>query len=527
MVFHAAAHKHVPLLEANPREAVLNNVVGTRNLLDAAERHGVSKFVLISTDKAVNPTSVMGATKRVCEMMMQSRSHRSHTRFAAVRFGNVLGSEGSVVPLFQRQIQRGGPLTVTHPEARRFFMTIPEAVRLVLQAGAMGRGGEVFLLDMGEQVRIDDLARQLIRMAGLREGEDIEIVYTGLRPGEKLYEELHSDAERMRITRHERIMVWDLDAPPESELLEDVDELETRARAGDADGVRLQLQRIVPEYREPTPESLAAPLEDVGSGGAAGHGAGGLRGRAAARSGAGAARRSTCWWRSGSSRSPRRSGRWSGSRPGVRASADPFRQLECVGRNRRWQRRRSARVDVAHRPSQQRASHAGSVRRPAALRPFPRRPRAGRPLAGAPRPRPPAAAAQRAARRDGAGGPAPRDPGCRAALAVPFAGVRAPLLGAARGDRARPALRLPGRGSRGHGLPHPIRPVLRRSSLAAARHPDAVPHGPRGLRPAGRGRGPASRMPRGPQGAGRDVRHGGKQGGPTRSPRPARPQSKE
>jgi FlaA1/EpsC-like NDP-sugar epimerase/lipopolysaccharide/colanic/teichoic acid biosynthesis glycosyltransferase len=263
VVFHAAAHKHVPLLEANPREAVLNNVVGTRNLLDAAERHGVSKFVLISTDKAVNPTSVMGATKRVCEMMMQSRSQRSQTRFVAVRFGNVLGSEGSVVPLFQRQIQRGGPLTVTHPEARRFFMTIPEAVRLVLQAGSMGRGGEVFLLDMGEQVRIDDLARQLIRMAGLREGEDIEIVYTGLRPGEKLYEELHSDAERMRITRHERIMVWDLDAPPESELLEDVDELEACARAGDVDGVRLQLQRIVPEYREPTAESLAVSREDA------------------------------------------------------------------------------------------------------------------------------------------------------------------------------------------------------------------------------------------------------------------------
>jgi lipopolysaccharide/colanic/teichoic acid biosynthesis glycosyltransferase len=195
---------------------------------------------------------------------MQSRSGRSHTRFAAVRFGNVLGSEGSVVPLFERQIRRGGPLTVTHPEARRYFMTIPEAVRLVLQAGAMGRGGEVFLLEMGEQVRIADLARQLIRMAGLREGEDIEIVYTGLRPGEKLFEELHSDAERMRITRHERILAWDLDAPPESELIEDVDELETRARVGDAAGVRLQLQRIVPEYREPTLESLAMPAEDRG-----------------------------------------------------------------------------------------------------------------------------------------------------------------------------------------------------------------------------------------------------------------------
>ncbi len=342
VVFHAAAHKHVPLLEANPREAVLNNVVGTRNLLDAAERHGVNKFVLISTDKAVNPTSVMGATKRVCEMMMQSRSHRSHTRFAAVRFGNVLGSEGSVVPLFQRQIQRGGPLTVTHPEARRFFMTIPEAVRLVLQAGSMGRGGEVFLLDMGEQVRIDDLARQLIRMAGLREGEDIEIVYTGLRPGEKLYEELHSDAERMRITRHERILVWDLDAPPEAGLLEDIDELETRARAGDSDGVRRQLQRIVPEYREPTPESLAAPLEDVDLVELPAMAIGDVE--ADPPRAQGRVRRTLdvlvalgiialtapAWglvWLEA-----RRAGQ-----------RDPFRHLECVGLNRRWRHRRSAR----------------------------------------------------------------------------------------------------------------------------------------------------------------------------------------
>jgi FlaA1/EpsC-like NDP-sugar epimerase/lipopolysaccharide/colanic/teichoic acid biosynthesis glycosyltransferase len=342
VVFHAAAHKHVPLLETNPREAVLNNVVGTRNMLDAAERHWVSKFVLISTDKAVNPTSVMGATKRVCEMMMQSRSQRSHTRFAAVRFGNVLGSDGSVVPLFQRQIQRGGPLTVTHPEARRFFMTIPEAVRLVLQAGSMGRGGEVFLLDMGEQVRIDDLARQLIRMAGLREGEDIEIVYTGLRPGEKLYEELHSDAERMRITRHERIMVWDLDAPPEAELLEDVDELETRARAGDASGVRLQLQRIVPEYREPTPESLAAPLEDVNlvelpamALGAAEvelpRGPGRVRRAIEVLVALGFIAFTAPLWAL----------IWlEARRAGER---DPFRHLECVGRNRRWRRRRLGR----------------------------------------------------------------------------------------------------------------------------------------------------------------------------------------
>jgi len=259
VVFHAAAHKHVPLLEANPREAVLNNIVGTRHLVQAADRHGVRKFVLISTDKAVNPSSVMGASKRVCEMLLQSRSQRSLTRFVAVRFGNVLGSDGSVIPLFQRQLARGGPITVTHPETRRYFMTIPEAVRLVLQAGAMGKGGEVFLLDMGEQVRIVDLARQLIRMAGLREGEDIEIVYTGLRPGEKLYEELHSDAERTRITRHERILIWDLDARDEPSLLAEVADLERIAQKADAESIKRELQRLVPEYLEPRHD----PVETV------------------------------------------------------------------------------------------------------------------------------------------------------------------------------------------------------------------------------------------------------------------------
>ena len=259
VVFHAAAHKHVPLLEANPREAVLNNVVGTRNLVDAADRIGVSRFVLFSTDKAVNPTSVMGASKRVCEIIQQARSQRSRTCFVAVRFGNVLGSDGSVIPLFQRQIQRGGPITVTHPETRRYFMTIPEAVRLVLQAGAIGRGGEVLLLDMGEQVRIVDLARQLIRMSGLREGEDIEIRFTGLRPGEKLYEELHSDAERMRMTRHERILAWDLDAQEESVVRREVAELVALAQEGNPDAVRRQLQRIVPEYCEPVHD----PFEPV------------------------------------------------------------------------------------------------------------------------------------------------------------------------------------------------------------------------------------------------------------------------
>jgi len=251
VVFHAAAHKHVPLLEANPREAVLNNILGTRNLVTASDRIGVHKFVLISTDKAVNPTSVMGASKRVCEMILQSRSRTSRTGFVAVRFGNVLGSDGSVIPLFQKQIARGGPITVTHPEARRYFMTIPEAVRLVLQAGAIGKNGEVLLLDMGEQVRIVDLARQLIRMSGLREGEDIEIRFTGLRPGEKLYEELHSDAERTRMTRHERILVWELDAKEESVLNAEVDELIAVAKRGDPEAVKSHLHRLVPEYLEP------------------------------------------------------------------------------------------------------------------------------------------------------------------------------------------------------------------------------------------------------------------------------------
>jgi FlaA1/EpsC-like NDP-sugar epimerase len=248
VVLHAAAHKHVPLLEDAPREAVLNNVTGTRLLLEAADRHGVAHFVLVSTDKAVHPSSVMGATKRVCERMVQAASRRGRGRYCAVRFGNVLGSEGSVVPLFQRQIARGGPVTVTHPEATRYFMTVSEAVRLVLQAAAMGRGGEVFLLDMGEPVRVADLARQLIRLAGLHEGEDIEVTFTGLRPGEKLHEELHSRSEQARVTRRERILAWDLPAEDEAALAADVLELERAAGSGDADAIRAALRRAAPGY---------------------------------------------------------------------------------------------------------------------------------------------------------------------------------------------------------------------------------------------------------------------------------------
>ena len=206
-VFHAAAHKHVPLMEMCPREAIQNNVFGTLNTVTLANEFGVERFIFISTDKAVNPTSVMGATKRMGEMIIQHYAQTSKTVFAAVRFGNVLGSNGSVIPIFKRQIAEGGPVTVTHPDIERFFMTIPEASRLVIQAGGMAKGGEVFILDMGDPVKIVDLAKSLITLSGLRVGEDIAIEFTGLRPGEKMYEELLMDEENTLTTKMRGIMI--------------------------------------------------------------------------------------------------------------------------------------------------------------------------------------------------------------------------------------------------------------------------------------------------------------------------------
>jgi FlaA1/EpsC-like NDP-sugar epimerase len=277
VIFHAAAHKHVYLMERQPAEAIRNNAVGTRRLAELAAEHGVEGFVLISTDKAINPTNVMGATKRLAELQLMAlaasaepvlsdppispaaagspsrapfdrrpREHNGPTKFMAVRFGNVLGSSGSVIPIFKRQIANGGPVTVTHPEVTRYFMTIPEAVGLVLQSFVLGRGGEIFVLDMGQPVKIVDLARQMIELSGFRVGEDIEIVFSGLKPGEKLFEELQHLSEAYTPTAHARIMRFTSRAVV---ALDDVRALEDRLFKLDSNQLKGELKRLVPEYR--------------------------------------------------------------------------------------------------------------------------------------------------------------------------------------------------------------------------------------------------------------------------------------
>mgnify|MGYP001179522010 FL=1 len=277
VVFHAAAHKHVPLMEANPHEAIKNNVFGTRNVAECAHAFGTKRFVLISTDKAVNPTSVMGATKRIAEMILQNINAKSSTIFTAVRFGNVLGSRGSVIPVFKKQISEGGPVTVTHPEMIRYFMTIPEAVQLVIQAGSLATGGEVFILDMGQPVKIAELANDLIRLSGLEPGKDIQIAYTGLRPGEKLFEEILTSEEGASATKHDRIFVSKQPVVSNDILQGKLKEFEkqTLQEPGDPKVIKRMLKHLVPTYKllednqqvqdEDVSEQIRATLEMVAS----------------------------------------------------------------------------------------------------------------------------------------------------------------------------------------------------------------------------------------------------------------------
>ena len=251
IVIHAAAHKHVPLMESSPNEAIKNNVFGTYKTALAAIKHGVDKFVLISTDKAVNPTNIMGASKRLCEMVIQGLSGTSNTHFAAVRFGNVLGSNGSVIPLFKKQIEQGGPVTVTHPDIIRYFMTIPEAVSLVLEAGADAKDGEIHVLDMGDPVKIDDLARNLIRLSGLTPDVDIKIEYTGLRPGEKLFEEMLMSEEGLRRTDNKLIYIGNPIEMDKSIFFEQLKSLQKSCYAN-SDDIKQLVANMVKTYKYPS-----------------------------------------------------------------------------------------------------------------------------------------------------------------------------------------------------------------------------------------------------------------------------------
>ncbi len=250
VVFHAAAHKHVPLMEENPDEAIRNNIFGTLNVADAADLYMCEKFVMISTDKANNPTNIMGACKRIAEMVIQHKNKISETQFVTVRFGNVLGSRGSVIPLFKKQIENGGPITVTHPEVTRFFMTIPEAVQLVLQAGSMAHGGEIYVLDMGEPVKISDLAKDLIHLSGLTLGIDIDIEYIGMRPGEKMYEELFSANEELITTTNTKIMVAKHEKLPYKDLVERVQKLLQIALTNplNIEQLKAEIKKVLPNY---------------------------------------------------------------------------------------------------------------------------------------------------------------------------------------------------------------------------------------------------------------------------------------
>ena len=250
IVFHAAAHKHVPLMEENPVEAITNNILGTRNLLDFAAKYGVENFVMISTDKAVNPTSIMGASKRTAEILVMKKASEIRKSYVCVRFGNVLGSRGSVVPIFKKQIEKGGPVIVTHPDVKRFFMTIPEAVQLVLQASVIGKGGEIFVLDMGDPIKIVDMAKDMIRLSGYKEFE-IPIIYSGLRPGEKLFEELFVDGEKYNSTMHEKILI----AANASEFIpKNIDKyMELFVECIDAEKeceIRTAFKQLIPEFSD-------------------------------------------------------------------------------------------------------------------------------------------------------------------------------------------------------------------------------------------------------------------------------------